>query len=362
MKKSLLALGISVCLSGILLAVPMETAAADATYTFGIQDDSSVEATLNPPPLFNKQGLNNFYAYYSLDNNVGGKVKAASLKECEFSVNKNSYAMKTMVPGMDDVNNYLNTVWPQLYPGQNPQFWWKINNLGIVAPAGNMVAVVGFKAPVDGSYVIKAECYGGAKDDQGYVADKADGVSFAVMNKDVCLWSQPTGKTFKGADNSYKVPEKTLQMSKDEAVYFTVDPNKTFENDMGHWYIVVTQKPATEATSSKETSNSASSGGGQPEKNDNGSTTAASQIADDTQPSESDEQVVTSFLTSDTTNPPEEIHGSETIAKVGENDSAKNSGTWIIWLIIALVLAVGGGFTAFYFVRKKQGIDLFKKK
>ena len=228
------ALGLSLCLLAAALCLPFPSLAADTTYHYGVPDTDDASLQLSPPAVFNKQGLNNFYAYYSMQNDSAGKVPQASLKECEYAVNRDSYFMKTMVPPKSVVDNYIDKIWPTLYPNENYQFWWKIDSYGVVAPAGNMVAVVGFKAPAAGTYVIDAQCYGGAKKDQGNISDKADGVSFAEMYKDTALWAQASGRDYKDASGAWKLPQQTLTMAQGELVWFASDPNKTFENDIGH--------------------------------------------------------------------------------------------------------------------------------
>ena len=187
------------------------------------------------------------------------------------------------------------------------------------------------------------------------------------MNKDACLWSQSTGKAYKNASNPYKVPEKTLQMSKDEFVYFTVDPNSTFENDLGHWYIIMTQKAETNPTSSKDNSSTASNSNGQTGKTDTNSITASTpSLTDESQPMADGEQNSSLSETAsdniDSSTVTIKANSTETLAKVNNGEQSAESHVWIIWLIVVLVLAAGGGFTAFYFIKKKQGIDLFKKK
>lgn len=338
---------LTIVMMTLFLTITVFPASAAASWTFGVSDPDDASVTMNPPSTLNSQGINNFYFYYSKEYNVGGKVKSAALKESTYAVNKNSYGKRSFVPALDDVNNYINNIWPTLGENGNPQFWWRTDSLGYTCPAGNMTNVVAFRAPVAGAYEIDAKCFGGAKDDQGYISDKADGVSFAVNQGDKNLWSKNTGKTIKKASEAYAVPKQTVNLNANEMIYFVTDPNNTFQNDLGHWFITVTQKSVqggntssgSKTASSSITNKSSIASVSSKKESSVGTTSGQSEIS---QSSDNTSKGVISQAQTE----------NSTTAASSKSDKGSGSNTWIVLAAIGVLAVIGIGAVTFYFLRK----------
>ncbi len=329
---------------------------AATVYTFGVPDPDDLALTTNPPPALNTQGTNNFYFYYSLQHNVTGKATVSSFKECEYAVNRNSYGMKFFVPKLADVKNYTDVIWPTMNETGNPQFWWKLDKYGFTCPAGDMTNIVAFKAPAAGTYEIDARCYGGAKDDQGALSEKADGVSFAMNRGDTNLWSKNTGKTSTKVATANIVPKQTLTLAKDEMVSFTADPNNTFDNDLGHWYIVITQKTAASSASASPTPSSGkTSSSGKPSGSSSHLVSGSASASSDTISSQDHSSTGTteSILSENGSSTQSSISNSADSNANSVNNDNPGGNSWI-WIVVIVVLAIGIPSIVFMVYKKKR--------
>lgn len=373
--KKLLIMIVSVMIMSAMAGPAPVKAAGTNTYEFGVQNPDDVLWTLNPLPSFKEQGVNNFYAFYSLDNDVKGLVKASSLIECEYGVNQNSYAKRTMVPKTSDVQAYYDTI-PE---DQNLQFWWKIDGAGYTCPAGDMSAVIGFKAPADGDYMFNAEIYGGAKDDQGFVSDKADGITFAALYKDKALASKDTGKSLITVDDPYLLLEnETITLKKGEYVYFAADPNASFDNDLAHWYITVeaketaasvTNTPTQEPAVTKKADNSVTNEPAAtpaltatPTTEPTAALTQAPASPAETSPTIAPTQAAgmedNGLLTQTPSPIPQVTAGADASKETASaNSTSKKGNSWIVWVVVAAVVLCGAGALVY----RKRDV-LFKKK
>jgi|GEM_PF-5494406 len=368
MKRLFLSTILSLALLVAAVIVTYLPASADSVYVFGFADPNSVEAETSPRPAFNKQNVDNFYAFYSMEYNKGGIINTNTLKECIYTNYKNSYSMKFMQPANEDVDKYY-AWWPSKYPptAENPnptQFWWRIDKKGTVCPAGNMSAVVAFKAPADGTYIIDAQCDGGAKPD-GKDEPNSDGVSFAVLHGGKALWSYNSKKTFASVDKVNKVPQKTLTLKKNDFVYFVSDPNGFFEYDAAHWFVKITQstqaQPPGPGVSSKAGSQQQTpSGAGTVSKISSGSTTSTNVSGGavvsggnvDVSTGDTDNSIDTTVEAQEST-----MDGSQTSTNESNvsNDEEKDSGSALPWIIgIGIIVLAGGGVGGYFFIKKTR--------
>jgi len=351
--KKVISLVLSIVFVVVLMAGLSGTAVfADTVYTFGTVDGKG------SPPVFSKQGNGGFYAYYSKEYNKSAKVSEASLILCEYGKQNNSYGLSTLQPKQEDILNYVNNIWPTRYPesADKPQFWWQINAKGTMCPAGDMTAVVGFKAPADGTYVVNAQCDGGAKVD-GKDSSMSDGVSFNISFKGESLWSHNTGKNFIAVSSPQKAPEKTIQMKKDEVIYFMTDPNGHYAYDAAHWFINVTQKdasappPVDTTTAPQGSATSATKG-----TTGNQGATSATTVDGMTTGSEAGDSSTTAddaeYTIGDAGATDTQVETTTSLSDPEQEEKEKGSMLPIIIGIIVVVL--GGGAAAAYFVLKKK--------